>query len=432
VWLRQDLSYPNLWALVPCLATAGLLAAGRAGPTSCLAPLAWRPVVFTGLVSYSLYLWHSPALTLFQRYNLVPATALQIAVLLTGVYAASVVSYLSIEQPVRRRLVLVSNGRLLAVLALAMLLLVALAEVLIRTHGLPQRFDPPLRLLVERLDLHPDFERCTGLAPAVLRNDELCRFGPAAESRLRAIAWGDSHAVTLLPAFEHVARERGVALGFAAHSSCRPLPGLSSALRHDRQVKDCEEFNEAMFGVIERVRPELVVLAAHWSEPGDRFLSSTERAPQGKSIFSVGLERTLARLAKTGARVCVVLDVPELKFPIPHALLTARQRGLDEEFLTLTREEAEAGQAAVESDIRALAARYPVDIVDPKDSLCASGRCEIGDGRTSFYRDTAHLTVAGAEHVTPTIDGCFASLKVGESAAEDEAPQAAIVSHGGR
>jgi len=424
VWLRQDISYPNLWALVPCLSAAGLLAVGRAGPTSCLAPLAWRPVVFTGLVSYSLYLWHAPALTLFERYNLVPPTALQIAVLLAGVYAVSVVSYLCIEQPVRRRRVLVSNGRLLAVLALTMLVLLALAEVLIRTRGLPQRFDPPLRLLVERLDLHPDLERCTGIAPATLRNGELCRFGPAAESRLRAIAWGDSHAATLLPAFEHVARDRGVVLGFAAHSSCRPLPGVSSALRRDRQLKDCEEFNEAMFGVVERARPELVVLAAHWSEPGDRFLSSTERAPQGMSIFSVGLERTLARLAKTGARVCVVLDVPELKFPVPHALLTARLRGLDEGFLTLTRAEAEAGQAAVERDIRALAARYPVDIVDPKDTLCASGRCEIGDGQTSFYRDTSHLTVSGAERVTPTIDGCFTSLKLRVSAAEDETPQA--------
>jgi hypothetical protein len=181
-------------------------------------------------------------------------------------------------------------------------------------------------------------------------------------------------------------------------------------MRRDRQVKDCEEFNEAMFGVIERMRPELVILAAHWSEPGDRFLSSTERAPPGQSIFRVGLERALARLKKTGARVCVVLDVPELKFPIPHALLTARQRGLDEEFLALTREEAETGQTEVERDIRALAAHYPVDIVDPKDALCTSGRCEIGDGRRSFYTDTNHVTVWGAERLTPTIDGCFASF----------------------
>ncbi len=405
--LQQDDTYPNSWALVPCLATAGLLAAGRAGPTICLAPLQWRPVVFTGLVSYSLYLWHAPALTLFERYNILPPTGLQIAVLLVAVYAVSVVSYYAIEQPVRRRRVLVPNGRLLTVLAFAMALLVVLAEVLIRTHGLPQRFNPPLRQLVERVELHPEGARCMALTPAALREDKICRFGPDTDSRLRAIAWGDSHAVTLLPAFDRVARQRGVALGFAAHGACRPLSGVSSGLRRDRYVQDCEDFNEAMLGVVERATPELVILAAHWSEPGDRFLSGTERAPPGASIFSVGLERTLARIAKTGARVCVVLDVPELKYPIPQALLTARQRGLDEGFLTLTREEAKAGQAGVERDVRALAARYPLVIVDPKDSLCASGRCEIGDGKTSFYMDNNHLTVAGAARVTPSIDGCF-------------------------
>lgn len=410
VWLQQDDSYPNLWALAPCLGAAGLLAVGRAGPTRCLAPLEWRPVVFTGLVSYSLYLWHAPALALFARFNLVPPTALQIAALLVGVYAVSVVSYYCIEQPVRRRRVLVSSGRLLAVLTLAMLLLVALAEVLIRTRGLPQRFDPPLRHMVDALDLHPDLARCTSLTLSELHDDQLCRFGPDATSRPRVIAWGDSHAATLLPVFDQLARERGVALGFAAHSSCRPMPGVSSALRHDRSLQSCVEFNEAMFGVIEREKPELVILAAHWTEPGDRFLSSGERAPPGVSIFSVGLERTLARVSKTGARVCVVLDVPELKFPYPHALLTVRQRGLDETFLTLTRDEAEAGQAAVERDVRALAARYPFDIVDPKHVLCASGRCEIGDGKTPFYRDNNHLTVAGAERVMPSIERCFVSL----------------------
>jgi len=410
LWLRQNESYPDLRALLPCLATAGLLWAGGAGPTSSLAPLRWRPVVFTGLVSYSLYLWHAPALTLFERYNLVPPTTWQLVALLVGVYAVSVASYFLIEQPVRRRRVLARNGRLLAVLALAMLLLVAIAEVMIRTQGLPQRFKPALRHLVGDFDMHPDLIKCITLSDAALHNDELCRFGPAGGSRPRVIAWGDSHAAALLPAFEHLAQERAVPLGFAAHSSCRPLPGVTSALRHHRSLKDCAEFNEIMFGVIERTRPELVILAAHWSEPGDRFLSATERAPPGVSIFSVGLERTLARITKTGARVCLVLDVPQLAFSYPHALLTFRQRGLDEQILTTTNAEADAGQAAVERDVRALATRYPVDIVNPRDALCASGHCEVSDGVTPFYGDDNHITVAGAERVTPIIGGCFVSL----------------------
>ena len=423
LWLGQDERYPDLRALAPCLAAAGLLAAGRAGPTSCLAPLQWRPVVFTGLISYSLYLWHAPALTLFERYNILPPGALQLAVVLLFVYAVSVASYFFIEEPVRRRRVLAPNGRLLAVLAFGMVLLLVLAELLIRTHGLPQRFDPPLRTLIDRLDLHPQGARCMGFSTAQLRDGELCRFGPAGPSRLRAIVWGDSHAATLLPAFDHAARQRGVALGFAARSACRPLPGVSSGLRLYRSSQSCQEFNQAMFDVVEREKPELVILAAHWSEPTDRFLSGAERAPPGVSVFSVGLERTLARITRSGARTCVVLDVPELTYPVPYTLLTARQRGLDEGFLTITRAEAQAGQAAAERDIRALAARYPVDVVDPKDALCASGRCEIGNGKTLYYMDNNHLTVVGAERVTPVIDGCLASLGRGASAAENQAPQ---------
>jgi hypothetical protein len=128
------------------------------------------------------------------------------------------------------------------------------------------------------------------------------------------------------------------------------------------------------------------------------------------SIFSVGLERTLARITKTGVRVCLVLDVPQLAFSYPHALLTVRQRGLDEQILTTTNAEADAGQAAVERDVRALATRYPVDIVNPRDALCASGHCDVSDGVTPFYWDDNHITVAGAERVTPIIGGCFVSL----------------------
>jgi peptidoglycan/LPS O-acetylase OafA/YrhL len=39
-------------------------------------------VVHIGLVSYSLYLWHAPALVYLERYNIVPPTPLQIALVL--------------------------------------------------------------------------------------------------------------------------------------------------------------------------------------------------------------------------------------------------------------------------------------------------------------------------------------------------------------
>jgi hypothetical protein len=255
------------------------------------------------------------------------------------VYAVSVASYLCIEQPVRRRRVLVANGRLLAVLALAMLLLLALAEVLIRNARPAAKVRPPMRLLLERIDLHPDLDRCTALATTALRNGELCRFGPDAESRPRVVAWGDSHAATLLSGLRTGGSRPWCGSGLRRTFLLSPLSGISSAMRRDRQVMDCEEFNEAMFEAIERVRPELVILAAHWSEPGDWFISGTDRAPQGMSIFGVGLERTIARIAK--CRSPRVHGARRARAPVSGADCAAhrRQRGLDEELFTLTREE---------------------------------------------------------------------------------------------
>ncbi|HEY6126132.1 MAG TPA: acyltransferase family protein [Steroidobacteraceae bacterium] len=411
VFLRQDDSWPNLTALLPCLATAGLLAAGRAGPTLSSRMLEWRPVVFTGLISYSLYLWHAPALTFFERFNIVPPSAWQLAALLAAVYAVSALSWAYIEEPVRRRRVLTDSRRLLWVVAATVLFLVVVATLLVRTHGLPQRFPAPLRAMIQGVDLHRDGARCMGLSVAQVTAGELCRFGPVEDRRPRVIAWGDSHAATLMPAFESVALSRGVSLDFAARAACRPLLGVTSELRADRHVPACEQFNEAMTSLVTKLAPDMVILAAHWSEPGDRFTSPALQARSGESIFRAGLERTVQRIASARTQVCIVLDVPELNYPIPHALLTARQRGLDTEFLRITRTELAARYGSTESDIRAVVAAFHQVVVDPKESLCRGERCDFGNATEVYYMDANHLTTAGARAVTRTIDGCLAALE---------------------
>ena len=56
--------FPGLSALVPCGGAALIIYAGEAGPTLIGRVLSWRPAVFIGLISYSLYLWHWPVILL--------------------------------------------------------------------------------------------------------------------------------------------------------------------------------------------------------------------------------------------------------------------------------------------------------------------------------------------------------------------------------
>jgi peptidoglycan/LPS O-acetylase OafA/YrhL len=96
----------GLLPLQAVLSVAAIASAVRPGLVS--SALSWRPLATLGLVSYGVYLYHWPvflALTPGRTHlSQVPLFALRIAV--TGVAAAA--SYVWLEQPVRRRQVLVS------------------------------------------------------------------------------------------------------------------------------------------------------------------------------------------------------------------------------------------------------------------------------------------------------------------------------------
>ena len=51
-------------ALVPCVGSALIIGAGESGSSFVSRVLSLRPVVFIGLISYSLYLWHWPIIVL--------------------------------------------------------------------------------------------------------------------------------------------------------------------------------------------------------------------------------------------------------------------------------------------------------------------------------------------------------------------------------
>ena len=57
-FMRSGVDFPGWKAAIPVLATAVLLHLGAGGRTWVGGVLSWRPLVFVGLISYSLYLWH--------------------------------------------------------------------------------------------------------------------------------------------------------------------------------------------------------------------------------------------------------------------------------------------------------------------------------------------------------------------------------------
>jgi peptidoglycan/LPS O-acetylase OafA/YrhL len=404
--------YPGVYALAPCVASAILLHTGRRQRTVAAKLLSVRPLVFTGLISYSLYLWHFPALVLCRYYNIRPIGAFALVVLIGCIYAVAAASWKWIELPVRTRAFLPSDRSfLLAVLTLnAVMFSVGIA--LWKSDGLPQRFPPEVRARGGQWLLDSDFLLgCVSLPLDQIASGGLCSFGPSDSRAPRAVVWGDSHAMALLDVYRMLAISHQMRLYFAIRSTCRPLLGITNRTEDERTRLGCAGFNAAVAQAVRRLDPQLLILNGHWIDAdADLVPELNGAAVPGDSNFSRGLRETLRQTGSANRSVCVVLDVPSFQYNVPNAVGVARKRRISEDFLRPSRTQALAQYREPERDIRAFEQRGMLRSVDPKDLLCPEDSCIYESGGNLLYRDADHLSSAGAKFVSSAVEGCFRDI----------------------
>lgn len=119
---EKDTPFPSIYTLVPVLGTAAVILFGTSD-TYVQRFLSWRPFVWVGLISYSLYLVHQPVLAFARVLSPVELSGLMGALLLIPCFGLAFVSWRFVERPFRNReqistqkMVTVLSG--LAVLAL--------------------------------------------------------------------------------------------------------------------------------------------------------------------------------------------------------------------------------------------------------------------------------------------------------------------------
>ena len=97
--------FPGLKALIPCVGAALIIVSGQLRDTLCYRLLSIKPVVFIGAISYSLYLWHWPLISL-RSYNLygrlhVGQNTANLLIFI-GSLAAATLSWWLVEIPFRK------------------------------------------------------------------------------------------------------------------------------------------------------------------------------------------------------------------------------------------------------------------------------------------------------------------------------------------
>jgi peptidoglycan/LPS O-acetylase OafA/YrhL len=409
--------YPGVYALAPCAASAILIHTGCQQRTVAGKLLSARPLVFTGLISYSLYLWHFPVLVLYGYYNIRDIGAFALVVLLGCIYAVAAASWKWIELPIRTRAFLAPTRSFLMAALIVNTVVFSVGVALWKSNGLPWRFPPDVRARGGTWHLDNDssskdfLSRCLNMPLDQIASGGLCSFGPRDNSTTRVVVWGDSHALVLLPLYRTLAISHHLRLYFAVRSGCRPLLGSVVGAADERTRIGCSAFNAAVTQAVRRLDPRVLILNGHWIDADSDLIPEPDGgADSGGSNFARELRETLRKTASINRSVCVVLDVPTFKYNLPNALAMARRRGIAEDFLKLSRAQALQQYQGPERDIRALEQRGMVRSVDPKDLLCPGDSCIYESDGNLLYQDTDHLSLAGAQLVSSAIEGCFRDI----------------------
>ncbi|MDW6024612.1 acyltransferase family protein [Mesorhizobium sp. BAC0120] len=431
---NKSTPFPGLAALLPCLGAALVIHAnaqdglvGRALQTPAL--------VFIGLISYSLYLWHWPLIVFSPYFTGHQLSVAQGSAIVVGSLILAAISWRFIEKPFRNHAGRVGRRPLFASAAVAMAAAAWFGNYVVAAGGMPVRLPAAVQTVyAATYDVSPfympgcfiDNDDNRGPALADIRSGKLCGLGREGATDPAFLVWGDSHAATMAPAIDAAAAEAGVFGRIAAHASCPPLPDVE--LPDRGETERCREFNGTVRDLIVSRHIPLVFLVAYWPkyvhdselpEEGVFFDASIEPRLADKSAAIVeALDRLLADLKRHGTKVALVMDVPEMGRYVPEAVARAMLTGASTDVAPPWDYIAKR-QALARDLLTKLAAKYGASIVDPVPAFCSTRHCNATRDGMPLYKDADHLTAAAARSLAYLYKPVFAFPVAHDASAAD-------------
>ncbi|MFL9888117.1 acyltransferase family protein [Paraburkholderia agricolaris] len=311
--LNSRLPFPGWFAVPPVLGAVALIAAGPKGVTNRL--LLGNPVaVWFGKISYALYLWHWPLLSLcFIVAGGEPPVGVRIGIVVLSVVLAWLTTAL-IERPVR----LGAPARWKLVAPCALMLGVAyLGGMTYVRDGLAFRkgYSPDADVTTATLGAGHEFVDLTcGVPPADRHLFQFCATDRRAPSHFAV--WGDSKADALYWGLVRKSTP-GMSWTLVARASCPPMAGVHEIASNPADAGDkCRKANNATLRMLlgNPALTTVVLVAASRDIVGPQFAhDGSSKATM--SAAGDGLDNALAVLLHAGKRVVLVLDNPSLSDP---------------------------------------------------------------------------------------------------------------------
>jgi peptidoglycan/LPS O-acetylase OafA/YrhL len=372
--------FPGVAALAPCIGAALIIHTGSQVSTMTSRVLAFAPVRFIGLISYSLYLWHWP-IDVGLRLFVQPLSQLNKIEAVVASFIAATLSWKFVEAPFRRGSSRIAQRPALVAAGAAMMALLLVAVVL---HPFSiRRWDlsPAEQKVLALQDQHFGSFMREGTCFLTADIDDFAQYDRATCLRLSTtqknfLLIGDSHAADLWPGLARVNTE--VNLMQATSSGCKPVINSVGSRR-------CTALMQYIFRDFLPTTTHLdaILLSARWL---------SEDLPDAKA--------TAAALTRYADKVVILGPAVEYQHPLPRTVTVSLATGDP----SLVARDLALEVAATDRLFRRQLADSGALYFSIYDALCPKSHCQVLDSEgMPLEFDTDHFTLNGSVYVAQRI-----------------------------
>lgn len=391
------LGYPNGYALLVCIATALLIALGRYFPSGFIASiLSFKPLVFIGILSYSLYIWHWPIFALL-RYQTIAETPLVLSLVYGLILCMAYLSWRYIEKPSRQLKWVAFPYTVILLLLLPIFLVHTIDYVIKKNLGLPQRFNQELVTVYQQLNQYNSQQRPLCISNTH-SNSEQCTVGSKQPHHQTALMIGDSFSNHYWGFMDVLGQDANVSILAKATSSCITLPGIYLYdwwIFKQQVYQDCYSQTKHYYQMINNNHYDYVIIGQVWNNYLANniinHLGDKRSVALSKQRIKKALDKALGLIIASGARPILIKTtaishdnqhdcfLKHIKLRQPYDKKACRFQPQDEQWF---------------SDLfTGMQVKYPsLIIIDPKLIYCHKGLCNADINGIPIYRDMGHIT----------------------------------------
>ncbi len=413
--------FPGYPAVLPCLGTALIIYSGSKTTPTISKLLSLRPIVFIGLISYSLYLWHWPIFVFTHVYLDKPFTPALSLMLISVTTVLAWLSWRYVESPFRGRSSKVTRKMVFQLSVPVALVFISIGATLQLTDGMPLRLSNTAIIIARTIQVQHSFlpkgclkkggtTNINEVSPCIVRGKDF--------KQNAFLVWGDSHAAAYMPGISgSLPSTAKVKAEFTGMQGCPPLIGITTASSEKAVYSRCAEYNQRVLNHIKSDPGiKLVVLSAFWSlytngerlasDPnhGDVYLYDTstgeisQSPDKNRSLLEKGLIATISELTRNGRAVLIVGPFPELDFDGASTLARNDLFHLNRD-IRPTMKDVEKRSKSFLSILNRITKKYPIKVSLPHLALCRNSYCEVMADNKPIYIDRHHLSIFGANYV---------------------------------